>query len=336
VEGGVHAVLAPFARLSITLDEILSIVAMLESAPPEATVVLWLSDWGSFVRNCLGGDMKAIQSSYHVLVSTLTTLHPSTMSRVKVMYQKQTILESGGDYWISVINAGRQHQLQDIVDVEPSNESAGAVVAGLMRCADILALAPTASNPTGCAPDRLSVLGDADEAALTALAVNFARAPASPAVVCFDLRLKQQEGGAGVAPEMERLLVLDSAQDIGSKIKKKAFCEPTNVEFCPPIAIAAALMRVAGAALAIARSPENGGDKEFSASAMGSPDAAVQALEEDFRSGALHPGDLKPAVLRMVDAYLAPMRAALKADRTLKDADAKLKAAAKKAAKGGK
>lgn len=40
--------------------------------------------------------------------------------------------------------------------------------------------------------------------------------------------------------------------------------------------------------LKILRKPENGGDKEY---------ASYADLEADFVSGALHPGDLKPAVI---------------------------------------
>jgi tyrosyl-tRNA synthetase len=39
--------------------------------------------------------------------------------------------------------------------------------------------------------------------------------------------------------------------------------------------------------LLIARKPENGGDKIYN---------SYPELEADFASGALHPGDLKPAV----------------------------------------
>jgi tyrosyl-tRNA synthetase len=66
---------------------------------------------------------------------------------------------------------------------------------------------------------------------------------------------------------------------------RKAFCEPGNLSFCPPIALASffALQHGPGC-ISIARSAENGGDVTYGTAA---------ALAADFASGALHPGDLK-------------------------------------------
>lgn len=60
----------------------------------------------------------------------------------------------------------------------------------------------------------------------------------------------------------------------------------------------------------------------------------MKSAEVDYASGALHPGDLKPAVSRLLNVVLESMRASVKASKELqkaqKDLDAIAKAKAKK------
>jgi len=97
------------------------------------------------------------------------------------------------------------------------------------------------------------------------------------------------------------IMLTDSEMDVNRKFKK-AFCEPTNANFCPPISWAAVLLSFQKQLL-VARKPSNGGDKMY---------MEVNSLREDFISGALHPGDLKPAVSKSLNEFLRPARERLK------------------------
>ena len=113
---------------------------------------------------------------------------------------------------------------------------------------------------------------------------------------------------------------------------KKAFCEPANTTFCPPISIATAFKfnSLKGSEeLKISRSPENGGDVSFS---------SRSELEAAFAQGesVLHPGDLKAAVIPIMVEALEKLAAAIKADPDVTKASKGLKALAKKLAKKGK
>jgi len=70
----------------------------------------------------------------------------------------------------------------------------------------------------------------------------------------------------------------------------------------------------------IKRKPDNGGDKHYD---------SVNLIREDFESGALHPGDLKPAVSKALNALLNDVRAGMKKNE-LKQAQKKLEAYTKK------
>eukprot|EP00962_Isochrysis_galbana_P053100 scaffold24557_cov51-Isochrysis_galbana.AAC.1 len=73
---------------------------------------------------------------------------------------------------------------------------------------------------------------------------------------------------------------------------KKAFCEPGNAAFCPPLGIACELVLRHGAPpeLAVKKNAEDGGDRVYTGR------GGVAEARADFAAGALHPGDLKPAV----------------------------------------
>merc|ERR1712060_686068 len=84
------------------------------------------------------------------------------------------------------------------------------------------------------------------------------------------------------------VLLTDAAPDVNRKLKK-AFCKE----------------------LLIRRKPDDGGDKTY---------ADHAALVDDFASGALHPGDLKPAIAKALNDLAEPLRADLKGKDALKKA----------------
>jgi tyrosyl-tRNA synthetase len=113
----------------------------------------------------------------------------------------------------------------------------------------------------------------------------------------------------------------------GKSKLKKAFCEPKNISFCPPIAVASAfafgMERDAKGELTITRSPENGGDVVFH---------NQSELEASFAAEELHPGDLKSAASALAVKTLEKLAASMKEDPEAAKAAKTLKALAKKLA----
>lgn len=105
---------------------------------------------------------------------------------------------------------------------------------------------------------------------------------------------------------------------------KKAFCEPGNVDFCPPIVVSFAF---SGGEIAISRSEENGGNVTYT---------TQTDMENDFKSGVLHPGDLKAAAFGIMVSTLSKLTDGIKADPEASKASKALKQAEKKAAKSKK
>jgi tyrosyl-tRNA synthetase len=112
---------------------------------------------------------------------------------------------------------------------------------------------------------------------------------------------------------------------------KKAFCEPGNTDFCPPIVISSALSfgfdGQSTGTFVVTRSDENGGDVTYESRAE---------IEKDFSSGALHPGDLKASATTIMISTLEKLAGVIKNDGDATKASKTLKAFQKKMAKMGK
>mmetsp|Transcript_1904 Transcript_1904/g.4451 ORF Transcript_1904/g.4451 Transcript_1904/m.4451 type:complete len:171 (+) Transcript_1904:1930-2442(+) len=122
--------------------------------------------------------------------------------------------------------------------------------------------------------------------------------------------------------------LLDDPKVNGKSKMKKAFCEPKNIGFCPPISVASAFAFGFEAdstdEMAISRRPENGGDVVFK---------NRSEVEAAFADESLHPGDLKAFASATMVATLDKLSKAIKADGDATKAGKTLKAMAKKLAK---
>lgn len=84
---------------------------------------------------------------------------------------------------------------------------------------------------------------------------------------------------------------------------KKAFCEPGNTSFCPPISLACTFGLAEGKSLVVNRSEENGGNATYS---------CVEEITNAFADGSLHPGDLKATSSVIMVQVLERLSAGLK------------------------
>jgi len=328
--GPAWAVFAPPPSLSPTAGAALDLLRCLRAAPDGWTRVLWLSDWSALSLNCVSGgkttadDLKAICAAQDLLVGCLRALDPQLMAGVVVRRQSEAILSDPSNYWISVINAGRAHSLGAIRAADENSEQVGFVIATLMAVADALALGAAAgtgrvlccSSPRDARSLELAVAYLEGCAAYKAAGLS---PPEVRVVEGVSLALKADAAAADADAE---LLLLDGQPDVQRKMKK-AFCEPGNTAFCPPLAVARELVLGCGASLEVKRREEDGGDRAF-----GKADGGQLASE--FAAGALHPGDLKPAVRDAAWGTLSRVRAAVAADKALAAAEKEVAKAAKK------
>ncbi|CAJ1349671.1 unnamed protein product, partial [Effrenium voratum] len=122
-----------------------------------------------------------------------------------------------------------------------------------------------------------------------------------PTVEILDMpSLRLQAEGDGKEADVQ-VLITDKEMDVNRKMKK-AFCQPGNAEFCPPIDWVEAMLPAFGEFM-VKRKPENGGDQAY---------GDAELIRKDFASEALHPGDLKTSLGKALNAAMAEIRLGLK------------------------
>jgi tyrosyl-tRNA synthetase len=320
VPPGSHLVVAPLPVVSPTLQTAVDLLAMLSSAPADRPKVLLLSDWSARVCNACQGDDKAIRNSYTVLVTALRALDASNeiMKDTTIVWQSEAILRDPSNYWISVINVGRHFTLDAVMGgTLADSDGAGLVIARLMQVGDVAGVEPASlalreRNETALVLCRM--VSEFYERHLPGMT-----APDIAAAMSTSIRLQPERESQALVTENDEYFLLDDPKVHGKAKLKKAFCEPLNTAFCPPIDLASVFaMRPA---LTVERSPENGGPVHYSSRAQ---------LEADFASGALHPGDLKASVSGTMVQVLSDVAVALKSDGVAAKAAKELKAFEKK------
>jgi tyrosyl-tRNA synthetase len=307
---GAHVVFAPPPTANPTLQTAVDVIAQLSSGDASSAKVLFLSDWNAKVLSSCDADEKVINAYYSVLTKSLATISPSLMESVLVVKQSELILSDPSNYWISVINVGRAFNLNVLQEGFDDSDAVGNVIGRMMTLADLSSL-------------NAKSVSIQDTAMTSIITEYFKNIPLdAPTLVPLEATsIFLQDGGVATTENSEYFL-LDDPKVHGKLKMKKAFCEPGNVDFCPPISVASVLIfTIAAAKLDISRSPDNGGDVSYS---------TEEAIKEDFESGALHPGDLKAAVTKTVVELLTKLAAAMKADKEFTQAGKVMKAYIKK------
>lgn len=315
-----HVVYAPLPTVTPKLEEAFQVLTQLKACPDnDRAKVLFLPDWTARVCNICDGDIKAIDAFFKIFVTSLQALEPELMNDVVVLKQSEAILSDPSNYWISVINAGRHFSLDDVMGSNVNDaDCVGIVIGRLMKIADIMGLEP-ASIGTLDSDENAKIESGLIKSFFTEKLESLTM-PSILAESCPLLELQKVENESHKTDNFEYYL-LDDPKVHGKSKMKKAFCEPGNIEFCPPIALAVAF---GPSDITIKRSPDNGGDITYK---------SKEEIEADFKSGTLHPGDLKAASTATMVQVLDKISSALKSDSDATKASKALKAFQKKMSK---
>ena len=360
-----HLVLAPLPNSNPTLQSAADILTKLKAAKSNDTPkVLMLLDWTARVNNALDADPKMISAYYSILLASLRALdvhfhgeEGSIMKNVTIVTQSDAILKDPSNYWISVINAGRYFSLDEVMglgigldgDAMKDSEGVGKVIGRLMMIADVLAVNPksialdsAAADDVAAGVEKMSLEGKAPESVEAHLIGQFYSTKLShpglvsilpkPQLMHIDaslgpkLALQLPRESAAHKTEFDEYFLADDPKVHGKSKMKKAFCEPGNVDFCPPIELLAYFggLDAGGKEVTISRSPDNGGDVTYTTKA---------AVLTDFESGALHPGDLKGVISTIMVEVLTKVNGAIKGDGDAAKGVKALKAFEKKMSK---
>lgn len=329
VPAGSHLVFAPVPNPAPTLQEAYDVLAMLRQAPGGRPCVLMLLDWSARVINACEADTTGIAAYYTILITSLRALDSATMEKVQIVFQSEAILTDPSNYWISVINVGRHFMLNDVMGPDMADsEGVGSVISRLMKVADVAGVEPASvgllvrPNEESTSAIESKLITEFFREKLPKLTQPTVSTGSGPNV------LLQQREHEAFKTENDEYYLLDDPKVHGKSKMKKAFCEPKNTKFCPPISLASVLafgLDVDSTGeFTICRSAENGGDMTFKCRAE---------LEASFGDESLHPGDLKAAATKLIVASLEDLAARIKKDDDSNKAAKVLKALHKKIAK---
>mmetsp|Transcript_11579 Transcript_11579/g.27708 ORF Transcript_11579/g.27708 Transcript_11579/m.27708 type:complete len:782 (-) Transcript_11579:55-2400(-) len=329
VPAGSHLVFAPVPTPTPTLQEAFDVLAMLRQAPEGRSCVLMLLDWSARVVNACDADIKGIAAYYTILLTSLRALDSVTMDKVQTLYQSEAILSDPSNYWISVINAGRHFMLNDVMGPDMADsEGVGSVISRLMKVADVAGVEPASVGLLDRPNDQSSgaieskLIAEFFREKLPNLTQPVVSTGSAPTI------LLQEREKEAFKTENDEYYLLDDPKVNGKSKMKKAFCEPKNTTFCPPIAVASVLAfgldTDSRGEFTVGRSAENGGDVTFKNRAE---------LEGNFGDESLHPGDLKAATTKLIVATLEDLSGSIKKDNDSNKAAKALKALQKKMAK---
>ena len=271
------------------------------------TFKFWVADWFAQLNNKMGGDLKKIQTVGRYMVEVWKSVGMN-LDRVEFISSSEEINSRADEYWPLVMDIARRNSLARVVRCsqimgrnETDDLSASQIFYPCMQCADIFFLKAD-----------ICQLG-MDQRKVNMLAREYCteiKRKLKPIILSHAMLpglLEGQEKMSKSDPN-SAIFMEDTEQEVKTKLKK-AFCPPAIVEGNPCIAYAHQIVMPWFKGFSVERPEQNGGNKTYT---------TREELEADYLSGALHPGDLKAALVKGINIILQPVR-----DHFKNDPDAK-------------
>ena len=267
--------------------------------------LFWVADWLALMNNKLDGNQERIRTvgRYFIEVWKAAGMDMSE-DKVKFIWSSEAILANPDKYWSLVLDISRKNSLSRILRCtqimgrsESDDLSAAQVLYPAMQCADIFFLGIDVCQ-LGMDQRKVNVL--AREYCDTIKRKN------KPVILSHHMLMGLKEGQEKMSksdPD-SAIFMEDDEAEVNRKIKS-AFCPPQIVENNPVLDYVKHLVFGKWNSFQVERSEKNGGPILFS---------TYEQLEEDFKSGNLHPGDLKPAVAKAINEMIKPVRDHFKND----------------------
>ncbi len=282
---------------------------------------LWIADWFAWVNNKMGGDLEKIQEVGKYFIEVWKAAGVD-MSKVEVLWTSEAAAQE--EYWKRVITVaqnttmGRAQRALTIAG-RTTKESlqAAQLFYPMMQVADIFWLDVDICQ-LGLDQRRANIL-----AREIADRMKWKKPVAVHHHMLIGLQGKKEPEGsfdedgaidAEISSKMSKsipetsIFVHDSAETIMRKVNS-AYCPPKVLEGNALIEYSRYIIFRKQKSLRVERPEKYGGNVEYS---------SADELEGAYRSGGLHPADLKKGVGQALDGIIAPIR-----DHFVKDASAR-------------
>lgn len=266
--------------------------------------IFWVADWFALLNNKFDGDLEKIKlvGRYFIEVWRAAGMK---MSNVQFLWASEEIGKRSQEYWMMVMDVARKNTISRIKRCatimgrdEGDDLSTAQLLYPCMQCTDIFFL-----DVDIC---QLGI----DQRKVNVLAREYKTEGKKPIILSHDMILGLLEGQVKMSksdPD-SAIFVEDSEEDIKRKIKK-AFCREKEVKDNPIMDYLKNIIFQARSEFVIERPEKWGGNQKYSTYAD---------LERDFVEGKIHPGDLKPAVAKVINELIEPIRRHFETDEEAK------------------
>jgi tyrosyl-tRNA synthetase len=256
-----------------------------------------VADWFALMNNKLGGDIKKIQTTGRYMIEVWKACGMN-MNNVEFLWSSEHISGKGSEYWLRVLDIARRFKLPRVKrcsQIMGRNDEeelfASQIFYPCMQCADIFYLKAD-----------ICQLG-MDQRKVNMLAREYCdeiKQKFKPIILSHYMMegLKEGQEKMSKSEPDSAIFMEDTAEDVRLKIKK-SFCPPKVVEKNPCLSYVRHLIFGRYNSFLVQRKEDDGGDKTYTSYAE---------LEKDYVEGNLHPGDLKPALTRVLNEMIEPVR----------------------------
>lgn len=267
------------------------------------TFKFWVADYFAQLNNKMGGDLKKIQTVGEYMVEIwkavgMEGITADNSGPVQFLSASEEINRRAAEYWPLVMDIARRNTVKRITRCSQimgrSGEGdmpAAQIFYPCMQCADIFFLKADICQ-LGLDQRKVNMLAreycDSAQPKIRFKPVILSH-PMMPGLLQGQEKMSKSDPASAIFME-------DSAAEVKTKIKK-AFCPPGQVEGNPCLAY-----------LSMVIFPWFGDFTVHRKDADVQTYTSFQELQQEYASGALHPGDLKPALTEAINVILQPVR----------------------------
>jgi tyrosyl-tRNA synthetase len=290
---------------ALTIAHLITAHKVMDLAEAGFDVTVFLADWHAWINDKLGGDLGRIERSGRYMQTAFTALGADP-ARVRFRWAHE--LTGSSEYWARVVRVAkattlaRTKRAMSIMGREEgeSNLDSSKLFYPAMQAADIFEL-PVDLAYGGMDQRRAHVLArevaehyhwPVPTAIHTPLLSSLrGGGRMNPAEGTTEGKMSKSDPGSGITVPASRTEI---AERIGA-----AFCPPKAVDGNPVVEVVQYIVFPWEGRLAVDRAPKYGGPVEF---------VSASEFVAAWSKGALHPQDLKGAVVAALDRLVEPAR----------------------------
>ncbi|PRP78466.1 hypothetical protein PROFUN_13643 [Planoprotostelium fungivorum] len=263
------------------------------------TFIFWVADWFALLNNKMGGDLKKIRTvGEYMIEGQVWKACGMDMQNVKFIWSSDEINSHSNEYWLKVMDISRRFKLPRVKRCsqimgrgDDEELFASQIFYPCMQCADIFHLKAD-----------ICQLG-VDQRKVNMLAREYCdevKIKNKPIILSHHMIMGLGKGQAKMSKSdpNSAIFMEDTEADVNVKIKQ-SWCPEKETKDNPLFDYLKHIIFPKLESFVVKKKPEYGGDKSYT---------SYEEVASDFESGALHPGDLKPAVAAAINEIIRPVR----------------------------